>query len=290
MRFKAIHAQRRDFPVPMMCAALGVSRSGYHSWQGRRPSSRSVRDQVLRIEVAAAFKENRGVYGRPRLTSELNDAGIAIGQRRVSRLMREQSLYASLPRRFRKTTDSNHERPCARNIVDRKFYPKNPNEIWAADITYIQTTQGWAYLAVIIDLFSRRVVGWAMADHMKAELAEQALRMAIRNRTPPRGLVHHSDRGAQYASHAYRLLLARHGLVCSMSGKGDCWDNAVVESFFGTLKTELLYRQPLSTILAVTQAVGDYINNFYNSKRRHSTLGNVSPTNYERNQMQPLAA
>ena len=195
-----------------------------------------------------------------------------------------------MPRRFRKTTDSNHSRSCARNIVDRNFSPNGPDEIWAADITYIRTWQGWAYLAVVIDLFSRRVVGWAIADHMKVELADEALRMAIRTRRPPRGLVHHSDRGAQYASRAYRRLLALHGMVCSMSGKGDCWDNAVVESFFGTLKTELVYRTTLPTILAAAHVVNDYIRNFYNPKRRHSTLGSVSPEYFERNQTQRIAA
>ena len=270
---------------------LDVSSSGYYDWDGRGASRRKLDDERLRMHVAACFAENRGVYGRPRLTMELQEQGFSIGQRRVARLMREQGLRASQPRRFRKTTDSNHDHRCARNIVARDFSPSAPNQIWASDITYVRTWQGWAYLAVVIDLFSRRVVGWAMADHMQTELATDALMMAIRSRQPPRGLVHHSDRGVQYASDAYQLLLARHGLVCSMSGKGDCWDNAVVESFFGTLKSELIYRICVPTVEVAAHAVKDYICNFYNPKRRHTTLGSISPIQFEKNhQMQRLAA
>lgn len=283
MKYAAIKTQRREQPVSWMCRQLGVSRTGYYDWLARKPSRRAVEDKRLRVVVKAAFRKNRGVYGSPRLVDELRDAGEHVGRRRVARLMREQRLCARLPRRFRKTTDSTHDRPCARNIVDRNFRPDAPNQVWASDITYIRTWQGWAYLAVVIDLHSRRVVGWAIADHMRTDLVLAALIMAIRMRKPPRGIVHHSDRGAQYASRDYRRVLARHGFICSMSRKGDCWDNAVVESFFGTLKTELVYRASLPTILSAAHDVGDYIRGFYNSRRRHSTLGNISPMAYERN-------
>jgi putative transposase len=215
------------------------------------------------------------------MVDELRADGESVGRRRVARLMRKRGLYARLPKRFRKTTDSSHSRPVVPNLVQRKFSPKGPNVIWAADITYIRTWEGWLYLAVVIDLFSRRVVGWAMANHLRTDLAISALQMAVRHRRPTRGMIHHSDRGVQYASREYREFLERHGIECSMSRKGDCWDNAVVESFFGTLKNESLYRLVLPTREFARRATVDYIANFYNPRRRHSTLGNISPIEYE---------
>jgi putative transposase len=281
MKFLAIDQQRREFGVAWMCRRLDVSRSGYYAWAKREPSRRSRDDQRLKVKVAAAFQENRRVYGSPRLVDELRDAGERVSRKRVARLMKEQGLCARIPRRFRKTTDSSHGRPASPDLVRRDFRPSRPDELWAADITYIRTWEGWLYLAVVVDLFSRRVVGWAAATHLGTDLALDALLMAVRNRRPPRGMVHHSDRGVQYSSRRYRKFLKRHGIKSSMSRKGDCWDNAVVESFFGTLKSEVIYRCVLPTRTHARWAIIDFIENFYNPKRRHSTLGNISPIRYE---------
>ena len=281
MKFEAIRAQRMECNVAWMCRRLQVSRSGYYGWLKRKPSRHERDDQRLSVKIVASFRANRGVYGSPRVVDELRAEGESVGRRRVARLMREKGLCARLPRRFRKTTDSVHSRPVAPDLVRRQFLPKAPNEIWAADITYIRTWEGWLYLAVVMDLASRRVIGWAMANHLRTDLAVSALQIAVRHRRPPRGMIHHSDRGVQYASREYRAFLRRHGIEGSMSRKGDCWDNAVVESFFGTLKTESLYRLVLPTRAQARWAVADYIANFYNSTRRHSTLGNISPIEYE---------
>lgn len=285
MKFAAIVAQRLEFKVSWMCGRLGVSRSGFYAWLRRKPSRRALEDRRLSAKVVSSFRANRGVYGSPRMVDELRADGESVGRRRVARLMKESGLCARLPKRFRKTTDSSHSRPVVPNLVQRQFSPKGPNEIWAADITYIRTWEGWLYLAVVIDLFSRRVIGWAMANHLRTELATSALQMAVRHRRPPRGMIHHSDRGVQYASQEYREFLERHGIKCSMSRKGDCWDNAVVESFFGTLKKESLHRLILPTRAQARWATVDYIANFYNPRRRHSTLGNISPIEYERRLM-----
>ncbi len=281
MKFAAIRIQSDECHVSWMCRLLQVSRSGYYAWLRRKPSRRERDDRRLSVKIVASFRANRGVYGSPRVVDELHADGESVGRRRVARIMREKGLCARLPRRFRKTTDSSHSRPVARDLVQRQFLPKTPNEVWAADITYIRTWEGWLYLAVVMDLFSRRVIGWAMANHLRAELAVSALQIAVRHRRPPRGMIHHSDRGVQYASRDYRAFLRRHGIKCSMSRKGDCWDNAVVESFFGTLKTESLYRLVLPTRAQARWATVDYITNFYNPRRRHSTLGNVSPIEFE---------
>ena len=282
MKFAAIVAQRLEFNVSWMCRRLEVSRSGFYAWLKRKPSRHALEDRRLSAKVVSSFRANREVYGSPRMVDELRADGESVGRRRVARLMRESGLCARLPKRFRKTTDSSHWRPVAPNLVQRQFFPKTPNETWAADITYIRTWEGWLYLAVVIDLFSRRVIGWATASHLRTDLAISALQMAVRHRRPPRGMIHHSDRGVQYASREYREFLRRYGIECSMSGKGDCWDNAVVESFFGTLKTEALYRLVLPTRAQARWATVDYIANFYNPRRRHSTLGNISPIEFER--------
>jgi len=264
-----------------MCPRLAVSTSGFYRWSKAEESKRTRRDRQLGTMIRACHSASRGTYGSPRITCDLRESGEAVGRKRVARLMREHGLTGSRPRRFRATTDSKHDLPVAENIVARDFNPDAPNRVWAADLTYVRTWAGWLYLAVVVDLFSRRVVGWAIADHMRAELVVTALTMAFDARRPDDGLVHHSDRGSQYASKAHRDVLEEHHAVCSMSRKGDCWDNAVVESFFGTLKQELLYRRTWPTRKAATEAITEYIERFYNTRRRHSALDYVSPLEYE---------
>jgi transposase InsO family protein len=235
---------------------------------------------VLKLKVL--YKVNRETYGSPRLYRELKDQGFKAGRNRIARLMRENGLVATRPKRVRKTTDSSHSQPVAENVLDRKFDVPGPNRAWVTDITYIWTWEGWLYLAVVIDLFSRRVVGWSMAEHMRLELVLNALQMALGERLTDGGLlVHHSDRGSQYASETYRDTLAQQGIVCSMSRKGNCWDNAVAESFFATLKKELIARDSWPTRRSARSAIHEYITLFYNSRRRHSYLGFMSPMEYE---------
>lgn len=236
---------------------------------------------MLESKIKEVHQESRGTYGSPRLHAELKAQGFEVGRNRVARIMREQGITGQMPRKFRRTTDSNHTFPVEENILARDFNVDGPDKVWATDITYVRTWEGWLYLAVVIDLFSRKVVGWSMANHLRTELVLDALRMALGRRLPSKDLLHHSDRGSQYASHEYRKALRQHGIVCSMSRRGDCWDNAVVESFFGTLKTELLYRRPITSRKMARAAICEYIEVFYNRKRRHSYLGNLSPEDYE---------
>ena len=235
-----IHDHVADFPVQVMCEVLGVSRGGYYAWAGRAESARAADDRALAAEIRAAHEASRGRYGSPRVHAELRARGRRIGRKRVARLMRGMGLAARRRRRFRRTTDSRHAFPIAPNLLERNFTAEAPDRVWLADLTYIWTAQGWLYLAVVLDLYTRRVVGWAMADHLRHELTLAALDMAIVRQRPAPGLVHHADRGVQYAAHGYRARLRRHGMVCSMSRKGDCWDNAPMESFFATLKGELV--------------------------------------------------
>lgn len=267
--------------MTMMCKTLGVSRSGYYAWTRRRPSSRSQANEQLLSHIREIHEESRGTYGSPRIHAELAALGHKTGLNRVARLMHENGLRASLPKKFKRTTDSGHGLPVAENVLDRSFDPEAPDKAWATDITYIRTWEGWLHLAVVIDLYSRRVVGWSMADHMRKELALNALRMALGHRVPEQMLVHHSDRGSQYASNEYQMLLKAHGIVCSMSRKGDCYDNAVVESFFATLKKELVHRQVWPTRRSARTAIHDYVEAFYNRKRRHSHLGYRTPVEFE---------
>lgn len=281
MKFAFIAANRGDFPIAWMCRRLEVSTSGFHRWNRAGEPERVRRDRQLGTRIRALHAASGGTYGSPRILRDLRDEGVRVSRKRVARLMCENGLVGQVRRRFRRTTDSNHAHPIASNIVARNFNPERANEVWAADITYVRTWEGWLYLAVVIDLFSRRVVGWAIADHMRTELVLDALSMAFDRRNPAAGLVHHSDRGCQYASAAYRQALETHGAICSMSRTGNCWDNAVVESFFGTLKQDLLYRNAWPTKQSTIKAIGDYIDRFYNTRRRHSTLGYVSPLEYE---------
>jgi putative transposase len=264
-----------------MCEQLGVSRSGYYAWQCREPSKRQQDDAVLVEAIKKSHEESRGTYGSPRVLDDLKEQGFEVGRRRVARLMAEEGLTGTPPKPFKRTTDSKHSHDIADNILDREFSVEAPDTTWATDITYVRTWEGWMYLAVVVDLFSRRIVGWATAAHMRTGLVLSALDMALGRRVPARGLLHHSDRGSQYASHDYRDALRKNNIVCSMSRKGDCWDNAVVESFFGTLKKELIHRRPWATMKAAREAIVEYIEVFYNSKRKHSTLGYLSPANFE---------
>lgn len=265
----------------MLCRAVGVSRSSYYAQQNRQPSNRQKENEELVVAIKKSHKESRKTYGGPRIARDLSEAGFKVGRNRVARLMRKEGITAHLGRKFRKTTDSAHSFPIAENLLDRNFEVDAPDKVWATDISYVRTWEGWMYLAVVIDLFSRRVVGWSMATHMRTELVHDALKMAIGLRHPGAGLLHHSDRGSQYASNDYRKALKDSGIICSMSRKGDCWDNSVVESFFGTLKTELIYRRPWPTIRSAKAAVAEYIEVFYNRKRRHSYLGYKNPAQFE---------
>jgi putative transposase len=281
VKFEFIDAQKAHFPVDFMCQQLGVSRSGYYAWKERPQSERHKADQALAQEIAQVHQESRGTYGSPRVHAELRARGRRVSRKRVARLMDEEGLAARRRRRFVRTTDSRHNQPVAPNLLERNFSPGQPNSTWVTDITYVGTKQGWLYLAVVMDLFSRRVVGWSMSERIDRHLVLNALDMALKGRQPPQGLMHHSDRGSQYASADYQQALAARGIQCSMSRKGNCWDNAVVESFFSSLKLELVYTTQFTTHEQARLALFDYIEVFYNRQRRHSSLGYLSPVNFE---------
>jgi putative transposase len=268
--------------ITVLCALLGVSRSGYYDWRGG-PGPRQQEDARLSQEVEAVFVEKRRTYGRVRLTHELRARGHTCGERRVGRLMRAKGLQARARRRFRpQTTDSRHDGPIAPNrLAERLAPPSRPNEVWVTDFTFIPTREGWLFLAVVLDLYSRRVVGWAFGTELTAALARAALQMALHHRRPPAGLLHHSDRGCQYASADYRALLVAHGLVASMSRTGNPYDNAAMESFYSTLKIECLHRQELATRAEARAVAFDYIETFYNRGRIHSALGYKCPVDFE---------
>jgi putative transposase len=276
VKFEFIRTEKAHFPVTVLCSVLEVSRSGYHAWRKRPPSLRKTSDAQL-----AVHQRSRRRYGSPRIHADLRARNIKVGRKRVERLMRENGLEARKKRRFRRTTDSKHTQPIAPNLLARQFDVHVPNRVWVTDVTAIWTLAGWTYLAAIVDLHARRVVGWAMGTSNDTTLALDALRRAVRARRPPRGLVHHSDRGSPYASEAYRAELAAHGMVSSMSRKGDCWDNAVAESFFATLRAELVDDELYIDTTQAETSIGDYIDNFYNVERRHSHLGYVNPVEFE---------
>ncbi len=281
MRFEFIAAEKATVPVTTLCRVLQVSPSGFYAWRERPLARRCTADQKLAVQIVAIHVASRGTYGSPRVHATLQHQACAVGRKRVARLMRQAGLRARRPKRFCHTTDSQHAHAVAANVLGRRFEPRAANTVWATDITYVWTWEGWLYLAVVLDLFSRRVVGWALADHMRTELVLNALQMAVGRRRPPAELVHHSDRGSQYASDAYRAVLREHGIVCSMSRRGNCWDNAVVESFFATLKTELIHRRSWPLRRDVAAAVTEYIEVFYNRYRLHSFLAYRSPADYE---------
>jgi transposase InsO family protein len=290
MKFAFIAQEKVAFPVTVLCRLLAVSQSGYYASCGRPKSSRARRDEELSERVAVAHLESRRRYGSPRVHAELKAAGERVGRKRVARLMRERNLVARMRRRFRATTDSKHRFPVAPNVLERDFTTTAPNEAWVTDITFLWTAQGWLYLAVILDLFSRRVVGWATSENVDRHLALAALDRALALRRPRAGLVHHSDRGSTYASTDYRKALEARGIECSMSRIGDCWDNAVAESFFSSLKRELEEIDDLESRAQATLLVGEYIDGFYNVRRRHSAIDYKSPIEFELVQSMRAAA
>lgn len=281
MKFAFVEAEKARHSVAALCRVLQVSRQGYYAWRVRAPSYRAQQDGQLETLIRCIHASSRRTYGAPRVHDELRDHGIRVAKKRVARLMRRAQLVGRRRRRFVRTTDSRHNFRAAPNLLQRDFRPQAANRVWAADITYIPTRAGWLFLAVIIDLHSRRVIGWAIQNFLDRRLSLHALQMALRSRRPAAGLVHHSDRGAQYACDDYRSALIEAGAVSSMSRKGDCWDNAVVESFFSTLKTELIHEQDFVTQEQGRAAVAEYIDGFYNCRRKHSTLGFVAPIEYE---------
>lgn len=289
MKYAFIEAEKAQFPVSMLCEVLDVSRSGFYAWRGRPQSLRRQRDEELGTVITAIHTRSRGTYGSPRVHAELRASDVRVGKKRVARLMQQHGLVSCRRRRFKATsTQSDPALPVATNQLARQFKQVAPNRAWAGDTTYIPTGEGWLYLAVLLDLHSRKVVGWAMSDTNDRALVLGALAMAVASRRPVSGLLHHTDRGSQYASHEYRRALERHGFTCSMSRKGNCWDNAVAESFFGTLKAELISGERFFTRKEARQAVFEYIEVFYNRQRAHSGLNYQTPEQFE-NQLQKTA-
>ncbi len=281
MRFEFIRAEKVRFPVRLMCRLLEVSRSGFYAWLERRDSL-ELNDRRLLQLIREIFAQSHETYGSPRIYRELRTRGVRCDKARVERLMQENGITPPRKKKYRVTTDSNHKNPVAPNVLQRDFSSPAPNLRWVSDITYVWTWAGWLYLAVVLDLFSRRVVGWAMDSRLDTEsLTLNALHMALRNRAPDRGLIHHSDRGTQYTSADFQKVLDAHGIVCSMSRRGNCWDNAVSESFFATLKLDLVFRRTFRTRREARQAIFNYIEVFYNRQRRHSYLGYLSPAEFE---------
>ena len=282
MTFRFIEAHQGQWPVRLLCDALGVSPAGYYAWHDRPASARQRRHDALLVEIRAIHAEFHARYGSPRVHAELAARGHDCCVNTVAKLMRDHGIRAKTARKFRCTTDSDHDLPVAENLLDRQFDPAAPNEAWVADITYIPTREGWLYLAAVEDLYSRRVLGWSMAEHLESRLVVHALALAVERRLPGAGLLAHSDRGSQYASAHYQALLAKHGIECSMSRRADYWDNAPMESFFASLKKELVHDADFATRAEARAAIVEYIEVFYNTKRRHSSLGYVSPAEYER--------
>jgi transposase InsO family protein len=267
-----------------MCRVLDVAPAGYYAWRTRSsPCERAIADERLLLNIRVSYAASDGTYGAPRVLEDLRDEGLRVGKKRVARLMHREGLVGRRPRAFVRTTDSNHTHPIAPNLLQRHFDVNGVamDRVWVSDITYVPTHQGWLYLAVVLDLASRRVIGWAMRDSLEAELALSALRMALEARRPAPGLIHHSDRGVQYACDAYRELLVKHQIHASMSRPGDCWDNAVAESFFATLELELITRRTWRTHTEARHAIFAFIETWYNRRRRHSTLHYLSPVQYE---------
>ena len=277
-----ISAERARLPVSLQCELLGVSRSGFYEWLTRAPSDRALEDAFLIERIKEIHAEARGVYGAPRIHAELRlGHGIRVGRKRVERLMREAGLSGLVKRKRGRTTIRVQGVRVADDLVKRQFRPDAPNQLWVADITYLRTWQGWLYLAAVQDTYSRAIVGWSLADHMRSELVVDALEMAVRRRRPDAGLVHHSDQGSQYVSLAFGQKARDQGIAISMGSRGDCYDNAVAESFFATLKKELINRNSWATKQELGAAVFEFIEVFYNRRRRHSTLAMLSPLEFE---------
>ncbi len=265
-----------------MCRVLSVSRSGYYNWRSRPESRRAVENRRLDAHIKAIYKKHKGRCGSPKITEILHDMGLSVSKNRVARRMKAAGLRSIVRRKFRVTTDSKHSHPVADNILQRDFSVSAPNTAWVSDITYIANRYGWMYLTVIIDLFSRKVVGWALSSSLSHEMVVTAFKRAIRSRRPGKGLVFHSDRGVQYACRGFRKELKKHGFIQSMSRKGNCWDNAVAESFFSIIKSELIHHERFNGPQDTLAAVFEYIEIYYNRKRKHSTLGYKTPEQFER--------
>lgn len=282
MRYAWIEDHRATWPVAVQCDVLVVSRSGYYAWRRRSPSAAAERREKLTDEIRTAYAVGREAYGSPRVHRELLAQGTKCDRKTVATLMKQAGIQAKTVKKFRvSTTDSNHRQPIAENVVNRDFTAAAPNRTWVADITYVPTQEGWLYFAAVVDLYSRKVVGWSMSQRIDSRLVVDALQMAIERQLPGDGLVAHSDRGVQYASEHYRELLTRHGITCSMSRRGNCWDNAPMESFFATLKKELIHLENYETRAAARQSIFEYVEVFYNRVRRHSALNYLSPVNFE---------
>ena len=293
MRYGCIEQHRSEFPVVLMCRVLGVTRSGFYAWLERAPSDRAREDQRLLIEVRVIHSEARSCYGSPRVHAELQARGERVSRKRVARLMRQQDLRGKKRRRYRVTTNSEHTYPVAPNVLDRKFGVEEvagPDQVWVSDITYVPTREGWLYLAIVLDLASRLVVGWSMGTTLESQLAINALDSALKRRRPPPGLLHHSDRGVQYASNEYRELLEGQKSVVSMSRKGNCWDNAVAESFFGTLEIELIEGADWQTRAEARTAIFEFVEVWYNRRRRHSSLGYLTPAEFDKRLLEATRA
>jgi putative transposase len=292
-RYRFIQAEQATYPVTILCRVLGVARSAYYAWARRGVSARARADAALAAQIAAVHARSRRTYGAPRVHADLRAAGVRCARKRVARLMRAAGLVGCHRRRRVRTTVADPAHIPAPNLVARDFAAPAPDALWLGDITYLPTGEGWLYLAVLLDAHSRRVVGWAMADHLRTELALDALAMALQARRPPPGLVHHTDRGCQYTAAAYQAALARHGLVCSMSRSGDCLDNAMAESFFATLKAEVADTRPWPTRAGARTAVFEWLEVWYNRQRRHSALAYRAPVAHEEQHLlllQDLAA
>jgi putative transposase len=280
--FRFIAVEKATFPISLMCRVLGVSRSGFHAWQSRAPSQRDLQDAWLTEQIREIHRRSRATYGSPRIRAELRFQGVRVSRKRVERLMRDARLSGLVARKRGRTTIRVPGIETAPDLVERNFSPQRPNQLWTADITYIRTWQGFLYLASVVDCYSRKIVGWAIEDHLRASIVVEALEMALSRRRAGPGLVHHSDQGSQYTALVFSRRCRQAGIDVSMGSKGDCFDNAVCESFHATIKKELLYRRSWPTKQEARTAVFEWIEVFYNRERRHSTLGYYSPAEYER--------
>jgi len=281
MKYRFISVHRETFKVGRMCKLLNVSRSSYYAWLKRPESRRSRENKSLEDKIRVLHKTSHGIYGSPRIHRDLVDAGIRCGKNRVARIMREAGIRSRTKRKFKATTNSKHNLPVAPNLLNQDFTVEAQDCTWVGDITYIPTDEGWLYLAVLLDLFNREVVGWSASARITRQLAIDALQMALGKRVPAQGLMHHTDRGSQYASADYQKILKEHGIVCSMSRKGNCYDNAVAESFFGRLKSEWVNHNRYLSRSEAIQSLFYYIEIFYNRRRRHSSIDYVNPQEYE---------
>ena len=280
MKYEFISKHRFAFRVEKMCRALKVSRSGYYAWADRGPSQREQMNQQLLVKIKRSYDSSRQTYGSPRVTVDLRESGESCNQKRIARLMRLNGLMAKTKRRFRITTNSRHNQPAAPNLVNQEFVAEGPDRLWTSDITYLWTKAGWLYLSVVLDVYNRQIVGWAMSERLNRQLVIASLEQALNRRSPTENMIFHSDQGSQYTSDQFRTLLNNNGLLASNSGKGNCYDNAITETFFHTLKTELVYFENYQTREEAKLSVFEYIEVFYNRKRRHSALGYKSPIDF----------